>query len=122
MTRYDPRIRKGEFEVSKTNAVTKPEFIKQLVTEYGYTKSAASMFVDDFWSLIQENIENGRSVFFYGYGCFDLLERKERRTRNPQNSKEIIVIPAHYVPRFYPGDSLRRAVKIWEDNERRGLN
>lgn len=108
--------------MNKTNAVTKPEFINQLVSEYGYTKSAASTFLDDFWSLIQENIERGRPVFFYGFGCFDLLERKERKTRNPQNSDEFIVIPTHYVPRFYPGDSLKRAVKIWEDNEKRGLN
>lgn len=100
--------------------VTKQEFIKQLMEKHHYTKSSATSLVEDFWSLITENLEQGNSIFFYGYGCFDLLERAKRNCKNPQNG-ERCDIPAHYIPRFYPGNTLRRAVKKWEDNDKRGL-
>ena len=102
--------------------VTKTEFIDQLVKRYGYTKSSAMMLVEDFWNVVLDNIEAGRAVFFYGMGCFDLLERAERTCRNPKNMDQRIRIAAHYVPRFYPGNAMKRAVKTWEDNSKRGLN
>lgn len=101
--------------------VYKSDFIKQLMDKYGYTKSSATSLVEDFWSLLTDNLEQGNAVFFYGFGCFDLVERKARACTNPQ-TKERCSIPAHWVPRFYPGNTLKRAVKKWEDNEKRGLS
>lgn len=102
------------------NTVTKSGFIDQLVKRYGYTKSSATSLVEDFWSAILDNLEDGRAVYFYGLGCFDLLERAERICRNPQDNEQRIRIAAHYVPRFYPGNAMKRAVKKWEDDAKRG--
>lgn len=100
--------------------VYKQDFIDQLMKEHNYTKSSATSVVDDFWDLIVKNLENGNAVFFYGLGCFDIVERKARSCPNPQ-TKERCEIPAHWVPRFYPGNTIKRAVKKWADNEKRGL-
>lgn len=100
--------------------INKEAFIQQLVDKHHYTKKSATALVNDFWDLVVENLENGNSVFFYGLGCFDLLERAERHCLNPV-TKEKCVSPAHWIPRFYPGNTLRRAVKKWEDNNKRGL-
>lgn len=101
--------------------VNRKEFIKQLVEKHGYTKTSATNLVDDFWNVIVDNMEQGNPVFFRGFGCFDLIERKQRSCINPQ-TKEPCDVPAHWVPRFYPGDTVKRAVKKWADNKKRGLN
>lgn len=96
------------------------DIIQQLVEKHGYTKKAATSIVDDFTDIIIENLGNGNTVSIRNFGCFDILERKERSCPNPQTG-ETIVVPAHWIPRFYPGSHMRIAVKKWEDNERRGL-
>ena len=100
--------------------ITKKDFIKQLMDEHNHTKRSATMLVEDFLSMIQSNFERGNSVFFYGFGCFDLVKRAEKRCYNP-TTREAHTSPEHYSPRFYPGNTLKRAVKKYEDDVKRGL-
>lgn len=93
--------------------VNKGEFIDQLIDEHNYTKKAATALVNDFLSQILVNLEAGNTVSFYGFGCFDMVNRAARSCPNPQ-TKEQCHIPAHWVPRFYPGESMRRCVTKWE--------
>lgn len=99
--------------------ITKSDLICQL-TKRGFTKRAATEIIDEFTSLIIENLENGDAVSIRGFGCFDIQERKARACPNPRTG-ERMDIPAHWMPRFYPGNGMKRAVKLWASNERRGL-
>jgi len=101
--------------------IYKSDFIRQLMEKYNYTKTSATQVVDDFWSVLADNLEQGNTVFFYGFGSFDIVERKGRSGVNPQ-TQERCPIPAHWVPRFYPGSTLKRAVKKWSDSKKRGLS
>ena len=58
--------------------IKRADLIQQLADEYGYTKKKAANIVDDFTSLIINNLEQGNSVLVRNLGCFDLLVRKER--------------------------------------------
>ena len=100
--------------------IKRADLIHQLADEYGYTKKKAANIVDDFTSLIINNLEQGNSVLVRNLGCFDLLVRKERSCPNPVTGEKVI-IPEHYIPRFYPSNRMRIAVKKWEDNVKRGL-
>ena len=100
--------------------IKRNDLIKQLVEKHGYTKKSAISLVDDFADVILENLVEGNTVSIRGFGCFDILERKARSCPNPQTGERVDV-PAHWIPRFYPGKKMRLAVKIWEDNQRRGL-
>lgn len=100
--------------------VKRMDLIQQLVEKHGYTKKAATSIVDDFTSLIIENLEDGNTISIQNFGCFDILERKARSCPNPQTGERVDV-PAHWIPRFYPGKKMRLAVKLWEDNTKRGL-
>lgn len=100
--------------------VKRADLIQQLVDNYSYTKKAATSIVDDFTSLIIDNLKEGNTVSIHNFGCFDLLERKARSCPNPRTG-ERVEIPAHWIPRFYPGNKMRLAVKMWEDNSKRGL-
>lgn len=94
--------------------------IRQLADNYGYSKKAAADVVDIFTEVIINNLEQGNSIHVRNLGCFDLLVRQERSCPNPATG-ERVVIPAHYIPRFYPSNRMRVAVKKWEDNVKRGL-
>lgn len=100
--------------------IKRVDLIQQLVDKHGYTKNAATSIVDDFTDIILYNLGNGDTVSIHNFGCFDILERKARSCPNPQTGEKVNV-PAHWIPRFYPGNKMRLAVKLWEDSTKRGL-
>lgn len=100
--------------------IKRVDLIQQLVDKHGYTKKAATCIVDDFTDIILYNLGNGDTVSIHNFGCFDILERKARSCPNPQTGEKVDV-PAHWIPRFYPGNKMRLAVKLWEDSTKRGL-
>lgn len=100
--------------------IKRVDLIQQLVDKQGYTKKAATSIVDDFTDIILYNLGNGDTVSIHNFGCFDILERKARSCPNPQTGEKVDV-PAHWIPRFYPGNKMRLAVKLWEDSTKRGL-
>lgn len=100
--------------------VTKKDFIQQLADEKHYTKKAAKQLVDDFWDMLVMNIREGNTVSFHGYGTFDIVERAPRMNRSVRTG-EFIMMPPHLIPRFYAGETIRRAVRTLEDDRQRGL-
>lgn len=100
--------------------IKRNDLIQQLVSKYGYTKKAATDIVDDFTGIVLENLRNGNTVSLRNFGCFDILERKARSCPNPKTGEKV-EIPAHWIPRFYPSNRMRLAVKMWEDDSRRGM-
>ncbi len=100
--------------------IKRNDLIEQLMLKHHYTKKAATSLVDDFVDIILDNLESGNTVSIRNFGCFDILKRQERSCPNPQTGEKVVV-PAHWIPRFYPGNGMRLAVKKWEDNTRRGL-
>jgi len=101
--------------------VTRQDLIQQLVDKYGYTKKSATNLVDDFSEIIVDNLQEGNTVSLRNFGVFDIIQRAARSCPNPQNMDEMCDIPAHWVPKFYPSKKMKAAVKIWQDNEKRGL-
>ncbi len=99
--------------------VKRQDLIQQLGERYGYTKKDAVQLIDDFCEIVIENLRNGNSVSIHNFGCFDVLERKEHSLVDLQGERKIV--PAHWVPRFYPGNRMRLVVKMWEDDRDRGL-
>jgi len=100
--------------------IKRADLIGQLSKNYGYSKKAAARMVDDITSLIIGNMEQGNTILIRNIGCFDILKRAERSCPNPATG-ERVVVPEHYIPRFYPSNRMRIAVKKWEDNAKRGL-
>lgn len=100
--------------------IKRKDLINQLVEKHGYTKKAATSIVDDFVALILDNLSDGNTVSIQNFGCFDILERKARSCPNPQTGEKVNV-PAHWIPRFYPSKKMRMVIKVWEDNQKRGL-
>lgn len=95
--------------------VSKEMFVEQLIRNYGYTWSSANMLVDDFLACILDNMEAGRAVRFRGFGCFDIVSYAQRSYYCPITDEKHFA-PEHYGPRFFPGKTMKRAVKSFEEH------
>lgn len=95
--------------------ITKGELIEQLVEKKRYTKGGAKMLIEDFTEIILDNIREGNSVSLRGFGCFDIVNRKERKTVSMQTG-ETVIIPEHHHAKFFPGKDMKFAVKMWESD------
>ena len=95
-------------------ALTKAEMAEKLFDEVGLNKREAKEFVDAFFDVLREALEQGRQVKLSGFGNFDLRRKNQRPGRNPKTGEEI-PISARTVVTFRPGQKLRRGWKLMLD-------
>lgn len=76
----------------------------------GATQKDVKVIVDTLFDVITETVATGEPVKIAGFGNFEVVERSERKGRNPQTNAEI-VIPATKAPKFKPSTSFKDAVK-----------
>ena len=77
--------------------MTKADLVDKIHAKAGLgTKAATEQFLD--------------AVSFTGFGSFKVVERSERKGRNPRTGEECL-IPASRVVKFTPGKALKEAVK-----------
>ena len=95
--------KKGKGEQKNVN---KKELGKELAKRTGLTQDKANSVLNELILIIQEELKKNEAVRISGLGIFKVVERKERRGRNPQTGEEII-IPAKRVPKFVPAKDLK---------------
>ena len=59
--------------------------------------------------ITETELANGGDVRIRNFGTFYVSKMNERKGRNPQTGEEII-IPAHKVPKFKPGNPFKEFV------------
>ena len=90
--------------------MTKAELIDKLQAKAGLsTKQATEQFLDAALTVITESMSRGEQVSFTGFGSFKVIERAERKGRNPRTGEDLVV-PAAKVVKFTPGKALKDAV------------
>ncbi|MGZ4201514.1 MAG: HU family DNA-binding protein [Thermoleophilaceae bacterium] len=90
--------------------MTKSEFVDQIASRSGLSKSDATKAVDTVIEVIEETLSRGGEINFTGFGKFSVADRGARQGVNPQTG-ERIEIAASRVPRFSAGSALKKAVK-----------
>ena len=93
-------------------ALTKAEMAERLFDEVGLNKREAKEFVDAFFEVIREALEQGEQVKLSGFGNFDLRQKNQRPGRNPKTGEEI-PITARRVVTFRPGQKLKARVEAY---------
>jgi integration host factor subunit alpha len=91
-------------------ALTKAEMAERLFIEVGLNKREAKEFVDAYFEVVREALENGEQVKLSGFGNFDLRLKNQRPGRNPKTGEEI-PISARRVVTFRPGQKLKLRVE-----------
>ena len=91
--------------------MTKAELVEKIHAKAGLpTKAKAEEALDAVVASLREALADGESVTFTGFGSFKVVERSERKGRNPRTGEECL-IPASRVVKFTPGKALKEAVK-----------
>ena len=89
--------------------MNKSELIDAIAESAELTKADAGRALDAFINTVTGALSNGDSVALVGFGTYSVIERAERKGRNPQTGREI-TIQAAKVPSFKAGKSLKDAV------------
>ena len=90
--------------------MNKAELIDAIASESGLTKADSKKALDAFITSTTNALKGGDRVALVGFGSFSVSQREERKGRNPQTGKEI-VIPAKKVVKFKAGAELSDVVK-----------
>ena len=75
----------------------------------GYSNERSKEAVEYIFDKISEFLAEGEKVQLIGFGNFEVRGRAERKGRNPQTGKSII-IKAKKVPAFKSGTALKELV------------
>ena len=95
--------------------LTKKDLINQIYMQIGFSKQISENLLDDFLSLLVENLIKENKVKLSKFGTFSIREKKERMGRNPK-TKEKKIIQARKVVLFKPSKELKEFINL-NDNE-----
>ena len=92
-------------------ALTKADFVAQLLDELGLSKSVVKDLVNLFFEEIKATLEHAEYVKISGFGKFELRDKVARPGRNPKTGEEI-PITARRVITFKPGTRLKAKISL----------
>ena len=93
-------------------ALTKAEMAERLYEDVGLNKREAKEFVDAFFDVLREALQQGRQVKLSGFGNFDLRRKNQRPGRNPKTGEEIPITDRTVVT-FRPVQKLKERVEAF---------
>ena len=70
-------------------SLTKADIAERLFHEVGLNKREAKEFVDAYFAVIRNALEQGENVKLSGFGNFQLRDKNERPGRNPKSGEEM---------------------------------
>ena len=68
--------------------LTKKDLVNIVYMQIGFSKQISENLIDEFFSLIVENLEKERILKISKFGTFIIREKKSRVGRNPKTKEE----------------------------------
>lgn len=90
--------------------MTQQEMIENLAATHGITKAKAGRIYKDVFANIQGTLLSENRCAVAGFGTFSVVQRAEKKGRNPQTGEEL-TIPARMAVKFKPSVTLKNAVQ-----------
>ena len=90
--------------------MTKSELVEIVAKQAHLTKKSAREAIDTMFSEVMRKLEKGEKVVLSGFGTFKVTKVKDKKGRNPQTGKDL-VIKGHRAVRFIVSKSLKKVVK-----------
>lgn len=104
---------KQVFHISDDDGNTKDFVLRKTDKRVLYTVEDIEAIIDSCIYVMIEALKRGEKIAFRGFGVLGLKYYKPTVHKHVA-TKEEVYIKGHYVPKFYIGDDLRRAAKIYE--------
>lgn len=86
------------------------EFVGELSRRLGYTNKDAAQLVASMVDIMGEQLQDGKTLSFQGFGTFDVKKKMERITVNPA-TKQRFLVPPKLVLNFKPALVLKDKFK-----------
>lgn len=102
---------KGLLNKGKTMALTKRDISLKVARQNGMLQGTALKAVETVLAAIAEELQQGGRVELRNFGVFEVVKRKSRIGRNPNDPSVDVVIPEHDVVKFRAGGSLRNEIE-----------
>ena len=85
--------------------MNKAELISSVAKSANVTKVKAKMVLNNVLKNMVNTMKDGEKVSLFGFGTFSVVERVEKKGRNPNTGQDVI-IPAHNSVKFKSGKAL----------------
>ena len=94
--------------------LTKKDLINQIYMQIGFSKQISENLIDDFLSLLIENLIKEKKIKLSKFGTFSIREKKERIGRNPK-TKEKKIISERKVVLFRPAKEFKDFINLRDE-------
>ena len=76
--------------MARTN-LTKKDLINAIYMQIGFSKNISENLIDDFLSIIMDNLKNEKKLKLSNFGTFSIRSKKSRVGRNPKTKEQKII-------------------------------
>ena len=92
--------------------ITKNSLVEVIHDEVGLNKREAKEFIEEFFEMIKNTLEEGNDIKFSGFGNFILRDKVARPGRNPKTG-ENVTISERRVVTFKSGLKLKNKLEAY---------
>ena len=93
--------------------ITKNTLVEIIHDEVGLNKREAKEFIEEFFEMIKNTLEEGNDIKFSGFGNFILRDKAARPGRNPKTG-ENVTISERRVVTFKSGLKLKNKLEAYD--------
>lgn len=104
---------KQVFHISDDEGNHKDFVVRKTDKTVLYNAADITAIVDACLSVVEDAIKHGEEVYLHGFGTLGVHKRAARTTKHPDTG-ELVEVSERYVPKFYFGNNLRMAAKLYE--------
>ena len=89
--------------------LTKKEIINSIYMQLGFSKKICENLIEDFFSILIEELINNKKVKITNFGTFILRHKKSRLGRNPKTLEESVISERNVIL-FKPSKELKKFI------------
>ena len=94
--------------------LTKKDLVNLIYMQIGFSKQISESLIEDFFTLIVDNLKNEKKLKISKFGTFSIREKKPRIGRNPK-TKEEKNISKRNVILFKPSKEFKKKINSLND-------
>ena len=94
--------------------LTKKDLVNLVYMQLGFSKQVSENLIDEFFSLIIQNIEKENKIKLSKFGTFSIRKKRSRIGRNPK-TKEVKKISERSVVLFKPSKEFKEFINSKKD-------
>ena len=91
--------------------LTKKDLVNEVYMQVGFSKQISEILIEEFFSLITENLIKEKKIKISKFGTFSLRSKKQRIGRNPK-TKEKKTISKRDVVLFKPSKEFKEFINL----------